>query len=380
MKEIRELRLEDKVSFMAFNQSLWEAKNSGHPFLEPKKIDDFEVYYNKLQKDKGPSKDENYSPVTHYFYFDNGQILARISCRWNLVGDLKTFGGQIGYVTRPDYHNQGIMTELLAFALVKFYKRGNHKVYITALKDNFASQKVIEKSGGIYHQEIESNGQFFKTYWIDLETIFSKPALIWDLDGTLIDSYYAISQALEVVYREFHLPFDKEKVLDYVLKESVGQLLEKLSLEYQLDKTQLHSCFMREQESRDDSIKLLPYAKEILEWTQQKGIRHFMYTHKGKTTDAVLRQLGIRSYFTEVLTGVSGFERKPNPEGIFYLIDKYHLDSHKTYYVGDRKLDLEVALNAGIFSLNLTQANSEINHYIKNLISIKEKLTKTFNI
>lgn len=380
MKEIRELRLEDKASFMAFNRALWEVKNSDHPFLEPKKITDFESYYNKLQKYKEPSKNINYSPVTHYFYFVNGEILARIACRWDLVGNLKTFGGQIGYVTRPDCLNQGIMTELLAFALVKFYQKGKHRVYITALKDNLASQKVIEKNSGRFNQEIEVNGQIFKTYCIDLVTRFSKPALIWDLDGTLIDSYHAISQALEVLYRVFNLPFDKEKVLAYVLKESVGQLLEKLSLEYHLDKSQLHDCFMREQESRDDSIELLPYAKEILEWTQQKGISNFMYPHKGKTTDTVLKQLGIRSYFTEVLTGVSGFERKPNPEGIFYLIDKYHLDSLKTYYVGDRKLDLEVALNAGIFSFNLTQANSEINYYIKNLISIKKILTKTSDI
>lgn len=64
---------------------------------------------------------------------------------------------------------------------------------------------------------------------------------------------------------------------------------------------------------------------------------------------------------------MSGFERKPHPQGIFYLLEKYHLDRDRTYYIGDRRLDVEVAENAGIKSINLAQPQSAANQKIDNL-------------
>lgn len=56
-----------------------------------------------------------------------------------------------------------------------------------------------------------------------------KLTFIWDLDGTLIDSYVPIMEALEETYRHFGLIFDKELIHEYILQESVGQLLVNLS-------------------------------------------------------------------------------------------------------------------------------------------------------
>ena len=43
-----------------------------------------------------------------------------------------------------------------------------------------------------------------------------------------------------------------------------------------------------------------------------------------------------------------GFARKPAPDAINHLIDRYHLDPEKTMMVGDRKLDIEAGINAKI--------------------------------
>ena len=48
------------------------------------------------------------------------------------------------------------------------------------------------------------------------------------------------------------------------------------------------------------------------------------------------------------VTKKNGFGRKPEPDGINYLVDKYGLDRQKTFYVGDRSIDMECAANAGI--------------------------------
>lgn len=46
-------------------------------------------------------------------------------------------------------------------------------------------------------------------------------AFIWDLDGTLLDSYEAILSGIEETYAQFSIPFDKEKVRAFILKYSV---------------------------------------------------------------------------------------------------------------------------------------------------------------
>ena len=108
----------------------------------------------------------------------------------------------------------------------------------------------------------------------------------------------------------------------------------------------------------------------MLAWADQAGIQQFVYTHKGDNALTILRDLGLESYFTEILTSQSGFARKPNPEAATYLLDKYQLDPEKTYYIGDRTLDVEFAQNSGIQSINFLESTYEGNHRIQALADI----------
>lgn len=195
----------------------------------------------------------------------------------------------------------------------------------------------------------------------------TKIAMIWDFDGTLADSYQPIGEALEALYKAYHLLYDDNFVRAYIVKTSVGQLLQELSESHRLSLPELQQFFKEAQEARDHQIQLMPYAKETLEATAQMGIQHFIYTHKGETTQAVLERLGIAHYFTEVVTAANGFKRKPDPEGVHYLLEKYQLDKETTYYIGDRQLDVAVAVNSGVKSINLEQPSSDSNIKIANL-------------
>ena len=194
--------------------------------------------------------------------------------------------------------------------------------------------------------------------------------LIWDFDGTLVNSYEAIGQALQTTYAHYGLDFDEQWIMDFIIKESVKALLYQVAKEHQLDFTELSAFFKKEQEARDYLINPMPHLTEVLAATKQKGVTHFVYTHKGITANDVLERLGVRQYFTEVVTSANGFARKPEPEAINYLLDKYDLDKTSTYYVGDRRLDVEAAENTGIKSINLGQPSSEINQYITDLSEI----------
>ncbi|WP_296172824.1 HAD family hydrolase [uncultured Streptococcus sp.] len=197
-----------------------------------------------------------------------------------------------------------------------------------------------------------------------------KIAFIWDLDGTLLDSYEAILSGIEETFGEFAIPYDKEKVREFILKYSVQDLLVQVAEERKLDVEVLNQVRAQSLAEKNAQVVLMPGARDVLDWTDQVGIRNFIYTHKGDNAFTILRNLGLESYFTEILTSQSGFARKPNPEAANYLIDKYQLNPDNTYYIGDRTLDVEFAQNSGIQSINFLESSYEGNHRIQGLVDI----------
>ena len=195
-------------------------------------------------------------------------------------------------------------------------------------------------------------------------------AFIWDLDGTLLDSYEAILSGIEETYAQFSIPFDKEEVRAFILKYSVQDLLEQVAEEQGLDPVKLNKVRAQSLAEKNAQVVLMPGAREVLTWADQQGIQQFVYTHKGDNALTILRDLGLDAYFTEILTSQSGFARKPSPEAATYLIDKYHLKPEQTYYIGDRTLDIEFAQNSGIQSINFLESPAVCNRQISHLEEI----------
>ena len=195
-------------------------------------------------------------------------------------------------------------------------------------------------------------------------------AFIWDLDGTLLDSYEAILSGIEETYAQFSIPFDKEKVRTFILKYSVQDLLVQVAEERGLDVDKLNQVRAQSLAEKSAQVILMPGGREVLAWANQQGIQQFVYTHKGDNTLTILRDLGLDVYFTEILTSQSGFARKPSPEAATHLISKYHLKPERTFYIGDRTLDIEFAQNSGIQSINFLGTPVDCNHQISCLADI----------
>ena len=197
-----------------------------------------------------------------------------------------------------------------------------------------------------------------------------KIGFIWDLDGTLLDSYEAILAGIEETFAQFDIPYDKAEVRAFILQTSVQDLLEKVGEERGLDADMLNQVRAQSLAEKNAQVVLMPGAREVLAWADKQGIQQFVYTHKGDNALTILQDLGLDVYFTEILTSQSGFARKPSPEAATYLIDKYHLDPEHTYYIGDRTLDIEFAQNSGIQSINFLASPVPCNQQIEHLEDI----------
>ena len=208
----------------------------------------------------------------------------------------------------------------------------------------------------------------------------TKRAFIWDLDGTLLDSYDAILAGLEETYATYQLPFDRAGIKDYILKHSVQDLLVAVAEEYHLDVTDLNHRRAESLAEKNAQVLLMDGARDVLSWGQEAGIEQFVYTHKGENALVILRDLGLESFFTEILTSQSGFARKPNPEAAIYLMKKYGLHPEKIYYIGDRSLDIDFARNSQIQSINFLTSDYQGNHQMKTLRDIPSVLSLEKNL
>ena len=195
-------------------------------------------------------------------------------------------------------------------------------------------------------------------------------AFIWDLDGTLLDSYVAILAGIEETFAQFDIPYDKAEVRAFILQTSVQDLLKKVGEERGLDADMLNQVRAQSLAEKNAQVILMPGAREVLAWAAQQGIEQFVYTHKGDNAFTILENLGLVHYFTEILTNQSGFARKPSSEAAIYLLDKYGLNPQQTYYIGDRTLDIEFAQNSGIQSINFLASPASCNQQIERLEDI----------
>ena len=165
-------------------------------------------------------------------------------------------------------------------------------------------------------------------------------ACIWDLDGTLFDSYQSIVSSLVDVAAACGVPDTAEKIMKTVKQGAVSAYLRDLSAACGKGTAELMQMYRTVSHAKMDEITLAAL--------QAQGVRHFVYTHRGSSTTHLLDRLGLTGYFTEIVTHEHGFTPKPSGEGVTYLTEKYALDKAATAYIGDRTLDVLCAKDAGV--------------------------------
>ena len=202
-------------------------------------------------------------------------------------------------------------------------------------------------------------------------------SFIWDLDGTLLDSYGIIVSSLHQTLREFHIELNENEIHKDLITYSLGVFLAKIERERGADTEAIRVRFKEINDSRALEIKPIPNASEILRYLQSRGIPNYVFTHKGKTALSVLKNIGLYDFFEEIVTGEDGFPKKPDPAAIDYLIQKHGLERNKTFYVGDRTLDVACAVNAEIRSIlylpedSLAEADGKQTYIVKDLLEIR---------
>lgn len=183
--------------------------------------------------------------------------------------------------------------------------------------------------------------------------------VIFDLDGTLIDSYVAIQESLNYVLEHFGRP----KVDLATTKKMVGRGLENLMVQAVGDdrKEQAIALFRK---SYDETVMrgtfLLPEVEQTIRELYEKGIKMAVASNKPSIySRTILENFGLNPYFEACYGPDVVKQTKPDPAMLEGLMKELNADRKKTLYVGDMDIDVETARNAGVpVALVATGGNS----------------------
>lgn len=174
--------------------------------------------------------------------------------------------------------------------------------------------------------------------------------VVFDLDGTLIDSLPDIAWAVNEVLREDRLPALTEQTVGGFVGRGervlVMRLIEATDLSMGDFDTVL-ARFLGHYRKATHRTRMMPGAREVLEELAGEGVPLGLCTNKPDgPLQAVLQALDLTDTFGAVIAGDILPSRKPDPAMLHWVMDR--LGAETCLYVGDSEVDAETAQRAGV--------------------------------
>ena len=182
--------------------------------------------------------------------------------------------------------------------------------------------------------------------------------LIFDLDGTLIDSAAdicaSVNRTLETMDRRPITIAEIKSLVGFpapVLVEKALEMTGPPSSEDDIDFL-LAGFLDSYRRNPSEHTVLFPGARAALERFQQADIGLGICTNKPEVTCfPVLEALDLKRYFAAVVCGDTMKFRKPDPRHVIHTLDEMGGKSDDAAFIGDSEVDIEAAKNAGLPSV-----------------------------
>ncbi|MBU1086792.1 MAG: HAD family hydrolase [Candidatus Omnitrophica bacterium] len=200
-----------------------------------------------------------------------------------------------------------------------------------------------------------------------------KKLFIFDLDGTLVDAYQAISASLNFCRKKFgyeQIAFDVIKSnIGHGDKNFVARFFPRNEVEKALSLYRAHH-----KGSLKTHAKLKPYAKMMLyNLKRRKKLLAIASNRPAAYTDIVVKSLGIKKYFDFILCADEINSLKPKPKILFEVLRKLDVQILDAVYAGDMAVDMDTAQRAkmdAVFVVGGSSTAREVSQF-KNKIIVK---------
>ena len=196
-----------------------------------------------------------------------------------------------------------------------------------------------------------------------ISSVIKKPrnlyAVLWDMDGVLVDTFDAHYRSWQQTFDELSQPFDLEMFRRtfgmnnrLIFRTLLGRELEEMEFQRLSDqKEELFRSRIR------GSAQTLPGVNEWLERFKSWGIKQAVASSAPQANiDALLDELGIRSYFQAVVEGAT-LRGKPDPAVFLLAAQLLGVESSRCLVIEDSVAGVEAARRANMHCLAVCTTN-----------------------
>lgn len=185
-----------------------------------------------------------------------------------------------------------------------------------------------------------------------MDEIKRNKAVIFDLDGTLIDSVPDIAENINIMLKKFgYKPLSEEEVKSHVghgarnlVKDCIGLPLTDNELDERL-------AFYNEKYTASGSphTRLFDGVKDMLARLKAAGFKTAILTNKPQeTTDNVVQNYMSDMGFDKIVGQSGSVKCKPDKTATLAILNEFDVLPENAYFVGDGDADVQTALNSGV--------------------------------
>lgn len=179
--------------------------------------------------------------------------------------------------------------------------------------------------------------------------------IVFDWDGTLMDSTAAIVESIQAACADLGLPLPSREQASHVIGlsllgavQTVAPGLDDEGYQRLVERYRFHFL------ARDHELVLFEGSRELLAWLRGEGYQLAVATGKARRgLDRVLEQSGLVPVFHATRCADESFS-KPHPGMLLELMDELMVEPERTLMIGDTTHDLLMAKNAGTHALAMT--------------------------
>ncbi|WP_269225175.1 HAD family hydrolase [Flavobacterium eburneipallidum] len=181
--------------------------------------------------------------------------------------------------------------------------------------------------------------------------------IIFDLDGTLVDSLEDIADAMNEVLQSLNFPTHNYDTYQYFIGSGLRNLVSKALPATNNDENQIDSCYvsMIEVYSNACANKTKPYAGiiELLDYLINENIKLSVFSNKADALTKEITMALFPNYFDPIVGLSVESNKKPNPIEAIAISEKWKLNPEDIIFVGDSGIDMQTATNANMCAVGV---------------------------
>lgn len=183
-----------------------------------------------------------------------------------------------------------------------------------------------------------------------------KRLIIYDLDGTLVDTGEDIAAAANHMLRRMStspLSYDEiRRLVGRGLHDLVKRCLKTYDAQRIQEGLEMFGAYYGEHLL--DHSALYPHALEALNYFKSR-LQAVITNKPDPFAHDLLEGLGVTDYFVQIVAVGAGYPRKPDPTAVHSMMEKTGVGPDETLLVGDSVIDVHTGRNAGVLTVILTQ-------------------------